>query len=195
MYVNNDGDKMEKWLFKLSAAFGVLLPLFAVSSIFFYLLKTIFPLELVFVALLIISVLVNLYFVEYLGGKRNFNPRKFKVSSVEKEKSSSLWITVIAIYTAILGGLVIIPSGVELYAPYGLLVLSFLITISLSLLQEEELIYLLVSIKAKYRNLYIATTSDGIKIFIISNEKVQANIEFDAYSVVDDLFLYGYRAS
>ncbi len=177
----------------LFLSIGALLPFFFTSLFVSVLIRTNFLLNAIFIILLVCSIVINIYFVKFIEEKQKFNPRQFKITSVEKENGSSLWFSILTISFMVFSLISILPLIMSQYRPYFFLLVSLSTILYFTFFLKEELIYMLISVRLKYHNLYSVQTSDYSKISIISREKLQSNIEFKAYFVVDDFFLFGYR--
>jgi C4-dicarboxylate transporter len=174
---------------------GVSLPIFIASMVVAFLTKEI-SLIAVFTILTALSIVINVYFTKFINDKKEFNPKLFKVELTEKDGASEMWPLILTIVITVLTVTTLAIPGVSssyLSELIVLLLISIFSILYLTIFQRERLIYQMVAVRIKFPFLFKAKTSDGAQILIISRVKVQSNIQFKAYFIIDDFFLYGYR--
>jgi hypothetical protein len=174
---------------------GVSLPIFIASMIVSFLTKE-NSLIAVFTILTALSIVINVYFIKFINDKKEFNPKLFKVELTERERASEMWPLILTIVITVLPVMTLDVTAVSSSYLTELIVLLLIPIISIlffTIFLRESLIYQIIAVRIKFPFLFKVKTSGGGQILIISREKVQSNIQFKAYLIIDDFFLFGYR--
>ena len=183
------------WKSDFFLSLGALLPLFLVSLIVSVLLIHGFPFFITTLSLFLGSAIVNIYLLKYVAGKKKFNPRAFKIVNAQRQKGSEPWVSIISTVGILVTLLFADASSSVIVKTVIFAAVSFILLVIFTFFAGDELISMVLLVRIKYPKLYVIKIEDSNDIYIMSREKIRANSELKAYSLMDDFFLFGYMTS
>lgn len=171
---------------------GALFPFFIILLTSSFLVIRQIPLLLPIISLFMISLLVNLYAVKFLKDKKKFNPKQMGIESVDKLNKGENVLTMISIFVSIVLPFLTISNFSQTDVLVVMLAVSVALILVYTIYEHESVVSQILFIRIWFPRFYVAITNNKSKIFLFSKEKIQADRKIKAYSVMDDIYIFGY---